>query len=160
MIIYITYLNYGKQGDMYNFFNTAFTWLLIGAMVGILIFIFLLVYKAFFYMVNEPSVKRRFDQGNYEAALQDLAEIPDSNGSSSDHAITQHLNQLCSRIHSENEYLTQRVAYLKSQVTKNIQTTGNLEDRLRVAQSDSGIEYEKSLLQQLARTYGLRFDHE
>lgn len=134
-----------------------FTEVLMFATAAGLIALFYWVYKQYTYMVNEPAVKKRFDEGRYESALQDLADIPSSSGSSADEAVAQHLNELCRKIQYENQQLSQRMDYLKATIAQRIQSTGNLEDRLKVAKS-GGIDYEKSLLQQLAKTYGLKIE--
>lgn len=122
----------------------------------------ILAVRKYLYLSNEPTVRTAIDQGDFHRAMELLKDIPAVNLQSVDTAVSAHLRETLSSLSASNAALEADVATLKATAQRRLRLSSqNLEDRLRAATESGGQEeYAMALLEQLARSYGMKVTRE
>ena len=146
---------------LYTYWGTVLTILALCAAVAVVVPLLIWGIRKYVYLITEPRVTMLVNNGNYTSALDELSRIPDAGFSLVDSTIAQHLDEVLAVLNQRNAELGSEVSRLKQNAERTIRSTGNLEDRLRVArETGHSEEFGKALIEQLAKSYGMRASRE
>ena len=146
---------------LYTYWGTVLTILALCAAVAVVVPLLIWGIRKYVYLITEPRVTVLVDQGNYTSALDEVSRIPEAGFSLVDSTIAQHLDEVLAVLHQRNAALGSEVSRLQKNAEHTILSTGNLEERLRVArETGHREEFGKALVEQLAKSYGMRASRE